>query len=398
MFSTEDSLGRRRRPPESGIVNDPLREKTPSKVHWQSILGLSDTPSSSLFGATSTPAPTDVDSSHHSRSGAVSTHHSTMSTTDRPRLPEASLAPKTFGGSTLEIDNAERWLRYLNQYVQYKNLRDDEALTLFKLLLTDQAQDWLYALPEDQADSFHRLQVAFTSRYTSNPLQRYQKASHMWSRMQQDNESVDSYFTSIMSAANQIKLRDEQQLCFCLIRGLKSQICLHVLQNNHDTVENIRHSAKVAEIASAGVVDEGKAVAELAKTFTLLVDKLTAKETATPPPTAPVVAAVTSGRGGNDRQQDRQRYTSTYNRRGQNNRQPSQPRQQYQRQFGYQSQDRRTPGQGPAPCGNCLNFHEANRCPAFAQTCYNCNRLNHFARACRSRPQRQQRYNSQLSQ
>jgi hypothetical protein len=124
------------------------------------------------------------------------------------------LTPKAFGGSAAEIDNAERWLRYLNQYVQYRNLRDDEALTLFKLLLTDQAQDWLYALPDDQADSFHRLQEAFMSRYTPNPLQRYQKASHMWSRMQQDNESVDSYFTAIKFAANQIKLRDEQQLCF----------------------------------------------------------------------------------------------------------------------------------------------------------------------------------------
>jgi hypothetical protein len=259
-----------------------------------------------------------------------------MSTTDRPRLSEASLTPKAFGGSAAEIDNAERWLRYLNQYVQYRNLRDDEALTLFKLLLTDQAQDWLYALPEDQADSFHRLQEAFMSRYTPNPLQRYQKASHMWSRMQQDNESVDSYFTAIKSAANQIKLRDEQQLCFCLIRGLKPHLRLHVLQNNHDNLEAIQHSARVAEIASAGIVDNDKAVAELSKTVTLLVDKLTAKETATPPPAAPVVAAVTSDRGGNDRQQDRQRYMPSYNRRGQAGRQSSQPRQQYQRRFGYQ--------------------------------------------------------------
>jgi hypothetical protein len=143
-------------------------------------------------------------------------------TTDRPRLSEASLTPKAFGGSAAEIENAERWLRYLNQYVQFGNLRDDEALTLFKLLLTDQAKDWLYALPDDQADSFHRLQEAFMSPYTPNPLQRYQKASHMWFRMQQENETVDSYFTAITSGTNQIKLRDEQQLCYCLIRGFKA--------------------------------------------------------------------------------------------------------------------------------------------------------------------------------
>jgi hypothetical protein len=393
MFATEDSWDQGDDNVESGIVNNPLPEKTPSRVQWHAILGLSDTPSSSLFGATSTPASTGVDTSRHSISASAPVHHDAMSTTDRPRLPEASLTPKAFGGSAAEIDNAERWLRYLNQYVQYRNLRDDEALTLFKLLLTDQAQDWLFALPEEQADSFHRLQEAFMTRYMPNPLQRYQKASHMWSRMQQDNESVDSYFTSIISSANQIKLRDEQQLCFCLIRGLKPHLRLHVLQNSHDTLEEIQHSARVAEIASAGIVDNDKAVSELSKTVTLLVDKLTAKQAATPPPAAPVVAAVTSDRGGTDRQPDRQRYTSSYNRRGQTGRQPPPPRQQYQRRSGYQSQDRIAFGQEPPACGNCLLSHEANRCPAFAQTCYNCNRQNHFARACRSRPQQQQRYN-----
>jgi hypothetical protein len=262
MYAAEDAWEADGDHETSGIVNNPLQEKTPPRVRWQDTLGLSDTPTSSFFDV-STPAPSDIETSHHSRSSTSSTHLGTMSTTDRPRLPESSLAPKPFGGSIQEMENAERWLRYLNQYVQYRNLRDEEALTLFKLLLTDQAQDWLYALPEDQADSFHRLQEAFMSRYTPNPLQRYQKASHMWSRMQQDNESVDSYFTSIISAANQIKLRDDQQLCFCLIRGLKPHLRLHVLQNSHDSVDEIRHSAKVAEIASAGVVDDSKTIAEL---------------------------------------------------------------------------------------------------------------------------------------
>jgi hypothetical protein len=127
-----------------------------------------------------------------------------MESTERPRLPEASLTQRAFGGSAVEIDNAERRLRYLNRNVQYRNLRKKEAHTLFKLLLTDQAQDWLFALPEDQSDSFHRLQDAFMTRYTRNPLQRYQKASHMWSRVQQPEESSDAYITALKTAANQI--------------------------------------------------------------------------------------------------------------------------------------------------------------------------------------------------
>jgi hypothetical protein len=126
---------------KSDIVNDPLKEKTPTKVHWHSILGLSDTPSSSVLGVTSTPASTSCSLFHH-----ISSETSSSSCKDAmASAPTGSLInAKAFSGSAAEMDNAERWLRYLNQYVQYRNLRDDKALTLFKLLLTDQAQDWLY--------------------------------------------------------------------------------------------------------------------------------------------------------------------------------------------------------------------------------------------------------------
>jgi hypothetical protein len=69
MFATEDSWDEGDDNVEFGIVNNPLPEKTPSKVQWHTILGLSDTPSSSLFVATSTPASTGVDTSRHITSG-----------------------------------------------------------------------------------------------------------------------------------------------------------------------------------------------------------------------------------------------------------------------------------------------------------------------------------------
>jgi hypothetical protein len=118
MYATEVSWDADDDHETSGIVNNPLREKTPPRVHWHTTSGLADTPSSSFFGTTSTPAPTDVNTPHRSSSGAFSSHCSTMASTDRPRLPEASLAPKVFGGSPQEIDNAERWLRYLNHYLE----------------------------------------------------------------------------------------------------------------------------------------------------------------------------------------------------------------------------------------------------------------------------------------
>jgi hypothetical protein len=87
-----------------------------------------------------------------------------MTSAEQLRSSESSLAPKRFTGATADTDNAERWLLYLKKYIDYRHLRDDEAVALFKLLLVDQAQDCLYALPEGRADSFERLQEAFMQR------------------------------------------------------------------------------------------------------------------------------------------------------------------------------------------------------------------------------------------
>jgi hypothetical protein len=260
---------------------------------------------------------------------------------------------------------------------------------LFKLLLIDQAQDWLYALPEGQADSFEHLEEAFMQRFTPNPLQRYQKASHMWTRNQGPTESVDAYITALKTAANQIQFRDEQQLGYCIIRGLRAPLRMHVLQNQHGSLEEIAHSARVAEIATAGATDSDKTVAELSRTVSVLVDKLTAKDNVVATPPVATVAAVAMGGADNDRQPRRQPFQSAYNRPGgaQGRQQRQQPSQQRYQDRGGQTTSR--------SCGNCLGFHDPNRCPAFGQTCYNCDRRNHFARACRSRPQARRQFSIQ---
>jgi hypothetical protein len=164
---------------------------------------------------------------------------------------------------------------------------------------------------------------------------------------------------------------------------------MHVLQNQHGTLEEIAHSARVAEIATAGSTDSDKTVAELSRTVSVLVDKLTAKDNVVATPPAATVAAVAMGGADNDRQPRRQPFQSAYNRPG-----GAQGRQQRQQPLQLRYQDRS--GQGPSQsCGNCLGFHAPNRCPAFSQTCYNCNRRNHFPRACRSRPQARRQFSIQ---
>ena len=313
---------------------------------------------------------------------------------DMVRLPEATLAPKPFAGTQKDIDNSERWLRYLKQYVKYRHLYDDEALTLFKLLLIEQAQDWVHALPKEEIYSFDALAYAFKQRYTPNRLQRYQKASNMWTRTQQTDESVDTYITALRTAANDIKFDDQQQIGYCIIRGLRPALRLHVLQNPHETLEQIIHSARVAEIATTGVNDNEKSVTELSRTVALLVDKLAAKEaTATRIQSAAVAAVDTAPRP--PQRRSIQTTAPTYNRPNirplmqiPGPRQPQQPRTNYYQPRQQEANQQRN-------CGNCLLIHPVGRCPAFNLQCFICNRNNHFARACRSRPRQQTRFNSE---
>ena len=117
--------------------------------------------------------------------------------------------PKSFTGRADDTASAERWLKYFEQYATYKKLKDADALALFKLLLADDAQDWLSALSNIQTQNLATLFDAFRHRYLPSNLQRYQTASTMWSRVQQNNESVDAFITALQKAARQIDLNDD---------------------------------------------------------------------------------------------------------------------------------------------------------------------------------------------
>ena len=56
----------------------------------------------------------------------------------------------------------------------------------------------------------------------------------------------------------------------------------------------------------------------------------------------------------------------------------------------YQAGTKKTTG--PA-CQNCGRNHPPRRCPAYGKTCNACNKLNHFAKCCRSKPATQKKIN-----
>jgi hypothetical protein len=126
------------------LLNDPLKTPQPKikadeRVHFEGLL----TPPPSTQRPSSAPIVGSVPLFRPYSYWPPPQSSSRMSSAEQPRSAQSSLAPKPFGGATTETDNAERWLLYLKKYIDYRHLREDEALALFKLLLVDQAQDWL---------------------------------------------------------------------------------------------------------------------------------------------------------------------------------------------------------------------------------------------------------------
>jgi len=62
---------------------------------------------------------------------------------------DSSLLPSTFNGDNKDTVKTEKWLDYFQTYAKLRGLNQESQLNLFRLLMTDDAEDWLHSLPPD---------------------------------------------------------------------------------------------------------------------------------------------------------------------------------------------------------------------------------------------------------
>ena len=375
---------------------------------------------------------------------------SSASNISRDRTPtrmssDASFAPPPFKG--LPSEDAERWLRRFRYYVEYRKLSDDEALQLFKLLLSDTAADWLESLDDAEKRSMHSLAKSFIERFETSEIYRWKQASAIFTRQQGPNETVDIFITDVLNLAKRVPIDDQKIIRFALLKGFKPAIRQHVLQSSADTLDATVKAARIAEAAAAHGPPEATDITGLAKDVRDLLAAVADLKTKPRTPSTERLAYTDAGatsstsRSNSPRRvsfsdrpsrpefRPQQQSSSAYRRpvvntpmswewpddepRYDRDRRPTPPPFQ-RRPSGPPSTWRRsrpasswTSSQPRSPsstfstnrnstgqsqryssnvCPNCGRQHGPNACFARGLQCFQCGRLNHFRVMCRSAP------------
>lgn len=375
-----------------------------------------------------------------------STMHSVF---QRLAINDAALAPKAFHGERMDPSAMQTWVTHFNDYARFRDIDNNTKLDLFKLLMKDQAAEWLQGLPIETTSCFDSLLKEFERRFSLTALQRERRLAEMWQRKQKPTESVDAFITAIRNMAKQVDITDEKLIRAAITTGLKPSIRMHVNQSNAKTLSDVIAAARIAEDAQT---DAG--MDSLARMVAVLVDQQSSKDVSsnlqyttngsTPAPIQsqpeqsdtlknmfkdmvnainttvtdsvnqivnerqkqqpqpqPRFSPSTRGRYNNRQWQSTRRDASPHDngrRQQEHQRQrPSSPYPQgpgsnnYSKQNNRTHQDNRNNGPNNTTpshsCNNCGLEHSNGQCRAFNANCYYCSKRGHFSRVCRARKQ-----------
>ena len=178
------------------------------------------------------------------------------------------------------VENAERWLQTFELYANFKNLLEIEKLGLFKLMMTEQASDWLTALPEVTTVSFSALVSAFKKRYDLSEAAKWKAEKDIWGRVQGKTESVDDYVTSMQLMANKVSM-PAGTLKKAIIQGLQPELRLFVLNANAKDIQELLTVARTCEAARSADIHQTSNIDVLTDMVGSLVTKVSQLATTT---------------------------------------------------------------------------------------------------------------------
>jgi hypothetical protein len=338
----------------------------------------------------------------------------------RLTLGDSNIAPAKFQGNERDTHRTDQWISSFRAYAKLRSLSEPAQIQYFQLLMADEAANWLAALPEHIKNDLEMLTAEFEKRFSLTDLDRWKKASSLWSREQGTEETVDRYVSDIRNSARIVPITDENMVKFAIIRGLRPEIRLHVLQSSPESIDDVMKAARVAETAISASQPSTE-VALLRKQVATLIGKLETKPTVavidTPEPTRKVTFAAAAkptyerrapsngSRSSTPERNEEQRSDShprTYDDREERRRynEPSRyysdraPRGRYNRNYDQnrQAPNQRQQQQYQQPSNQEHSYNASDRLGndnpnRYANVqCYCCQAYGHIARSCAYNP------------
>ena len=169
-------------------------------------------------------------------------------------------------------ENADRWLHTFELYAIFKNSIDEEKLSSLKLMLTEHAADWLTALPAPSISTYNYLVMAFKKRYGLSEAAKWKAEKDIWGRVQDKDESVDDYVTTMQLMANKVSMPSET-LLKAIIQGLQPELRLFVLNSKASDIQELLTIARTCEAARSADTKQSSNI----DTLTDMVGSLIAK-------------------------------------------------------------------------------------------------------------------------
>lgn len=329
--------------------------------------------------------------------------------------------PSPFTGK--DANALPEFLKSYDKWAAYRTFDDAAKLKTFPLLLLEGASRFYDELPANKKDTYAHLKEAIQERYKISEVNKINNISNLWQQKQKSGQSSLDFIDDVKFSAKILEV-SEDEIKNIILKGLHPQIRSYVIQNNHEDIEQIQTSAKIAENsyfvdagepAMVSVLEKfGEELSKLSSVVANLSIRPRSKSPTTPKKVTFTEASRSRSASPNNRNdlnrfrsrspsfqsssQSANNYNSRDNREFSNRQSTGQSGNNYNsrdsRQLnnqrsrynsgnnrqGWQSNDSQKP-----QCNRCGYYHfQSQRCPATGKSCNICSKQNHFASMCRT--------------
>ena len=176
-------------------------------------------------------------------------------------------------------ENCYLFIRTFEQYCDYSNIKEEEKLKLFCILLKGLAANWIENLEDGKKKTDNDVKKQFSSHFQSTSTN-FLNQQKLESIKHTGHASIETYIEQVIEASNNLGLNDNEKKQ-ALLRGLPPHAKAQIIVDGPDTVmetiqrlllinqgEKVKKQAKEQEDSTMQLATLSTAVANIEKLMT----------------------------------------------------------------------------------------------------------------------------------